>query len=330
MKVLITGGTSFIGSRLALRLLANGDTVRVTGSGKSESGIQNKQMLESQGVEVVLGTVTEPDHVAGWLKGIEVVYHLAAAHQETNVPDQYFHDVNVTGTQNMLEASIQAGVRRFVYASTIGVYGSGAVGTLDENTPTHPDNIYGITKLAAEKLVLSYQDRLPVVAIRISEVYGPGDRRRLLKLFRAIKKRRFFVIGDGQNLHHVIYIDDLIDGLILAAQVEQATGQVFVMAGKEKIATDEMVAAIAEVLNVPSPRFRAPMSVFMLAATIMETVLRPLGIQPPLHRRRMDFFKKSFALSTARAEDVLGFAPRYTFKQGAAETARWYDEMNYL
>lgn len=329
MKVLISGGTGFIGSRLALQCLERGDLVRVLGQENTEAEAENNRLLKAKGAEVILASVTEKNILPELLKGIDLVYHLAAAQHEADVPDQRFWDVNVGGTQNMLDAGIKAGVKRFVYGSTIGVYGSAIAGSINEESPLKPDNIYGITKLEAERQVLSVKERLPVVIIRISETYGPGDRR-LLKLFKAIKKNVFFMIGDGGNKHHLVYIDDLLEGLCLAATVKEAVGKVFILAGKEPITTNEMVATIAQELGARISRLRAPLPLFLLTATIMEAALRPLGIQPPLHRRRMDFFKKSFVFSPELSSKVLGFAPHYSFRQGVAETARWYTEMGYL
>ncbi len=214
MNVFITGGTGFIGSRLALKCLEKGDSVKVLGQENTSAEKENKKLIEEKGVEVVLGSVTDRDLIFELLKGIDVVYHLAATQHEMNVPDQRFWDVNVEGTRNMLDASIGNNIKCFVHGSTIGVYGS-MVGTINEQSPCNPDNIYGITKLEGEKLVLSYSERLSIVVIRIPEVYGPGDRR-LLKLFRAINKNAFFIIGKGKNLHHLIFIDDLIEGFFLA------------------------------------------------------------------------------------------------------------------
>ena len=329
MKVLITGGTGFIGSRLALALLESGDAVRVLGQANNEAEAANKEELEFRGAEVVLASVTDRDRLFAVLDGVDLVYHFAAAQHEANVPDQLFYDVNVTGTQNLLDASVQAGVKRFVHGSTIGVYGSAISGTIDEQSPLAPDNIYGITKLEGEQLVLSYQDKLPAVVIRISETYGPGDRR-LLKLFKGVQKGVFFVIGNGRNLHHLVYIDDLIAGLRLAATEEKAVGQTFILAGEKPITTNEMVMAVAAALDTNPPRLRAPLAPFLMLAVVMEGALRPFGIQPPLHRRRMDFFKKSFALSSNMAAGVLGYAPQVDFWQGAKETAHWYNENNHL
>lgn len=329
MNVLITGGTGFIGCRFGLKLLAEGHAVRILGQANNDMEAANKRLLEENGAEVVLASVTDRTKMFEIVQGIDLVYHFAAAQHEANVPDQLFRDVNVTGTQNLLDASIAAGVQRFVHGSTIGVYGSAMDGMIDENTPVRPDNIYGVTKLEGEKLVLSYKDKLPVVVIRISEVYGPGDFR-LLKLFKGIKKGVFFKIGDGKNLHHLIYVDDLIDGFQVAATSEQAVGQIFVLSGKEPLTTDEMIDTIASELGATLPPVRAPLSLFMGAAVAMETTMRPLGIQPPLHRRRMDFFKKSFAFSAQKAKSVLGFYPSHSFEQGVSETAHWYAEQGLL
>jgi nucleoside-diphosphate-sugar epimerase len=329
MKALITGGTGFIGSRLALKLLADGATVRILGQVNNDAEADNKRSVEQEGAEVVLGSVTEREQLFELTEGIDLVYHLAAAQHEANIPDEKFWEVNVTGTKNMLEASVEAGVSRFVHGSTIGVYGAAMAGRMDEQSPLKPDNIYGVTKLEAEKLVLAFQKKLLVVVIRISETYGPGDRR-LLKLFKAIEKNFFFMIGNGQNLHHLIYVDDLIDGLCLAATAESAVGNTFVLAGKEPMTTNDMVAIIAEELDTKIRQMRAPLPLFLLLAMIMEAMLRPIGLQPPLHRRRMDFFRKSFVFSTELASSCLGFAPRYGFKQGVAETASWYTKMGLL
>jgi len=329
MKVLITGGTGFIGSNLALRCLENGDIVRVLGQENNPAEVENRKMIEEKGAEVILASITNREKIFTLLQGIDLVYHLAAAQHEANVPDKLFYDVNVKGTENILEASVRSGVKRFVHGSTIGVYGTALDGNIDEESPLQPDNIYGKTKLEGEKIVLSFNNRLPVVIIRISETYGPGDRR-LLKLFKAIYKNAFFMIGNGMNTHHLIYIDDLINGLLIAATSKEAVGEVFVLAGKEPVTTNEMVKTIAKVIGKRIPRLQMPLSPFIGLSIIMEKVLRPLGIQPPLHRRRMDFFKKNFLFSNDKSLKKIGFKPTFSFYKGVKATAAWYIENGYL
>lgn len=329
MNVLITGGTGFIGSRLALKCLERGDSVKIIGliNNRFEEG--NRKLIESRGAKLIVESVTNRDRVFEEMKGVDLIYHLAAAQHEANVPDQVFWDVNVTGTKNILEASVKAGVKSFIHGSTIGVYGSSLEGNIDENSPLMPNNIYGITKLEGEKVVLSFREKIPVVIIRISETYGPGDLR-LLKLFKGMKKNIFFVIGNGKNRHHLIYIDDLIEGLFLSAASKDAVGKIFVLAGKDPITTNDMVEEIAKQLGTRIPKFHAPLPLFLAFATVTEKILRPLGVQPPLHRRRMDFFKKSFVFSHEEALKTLGFKPKIGIRQGVKETIRWYEEMGYL
>lgn len=327
-SVLITGGTGFIGSRLARRCAERGHTVRVLAQENTEAESENRDRLEDEGVEVVLGSVTDPRAAEEAVSGMDTVFHLAATQHEMDVPDQKFRDVNVGGTRNMLEAASEADVQAFVHGSTIGVYGDPS-GTLDETSPTEPDNIYGETKLEGEAVALSYADRLPVTAIRIPEVYGPGDRR-LLKLFRAIDKGVFFLIGSGENLHHLIFVEDLVDGLMAAAGHPEATGEVLLLAGKEAVTTRQMAETIARVLDVSPPRFRLPLAPFAVLAILMEVTLRPLGLQPPLHRRRLDFFRKSFTLSDEKARRTIGFEPSVGFEEGARRTADWYRDQGFL
>ncbi len=329
MNVLITGGTGFIGSRLALRCLTSGDRVVAYGQENTPAEKQNRKTIEDAGAKIILASMTEREQLADALEGIDVVFHLAAAQHEANVPDSLFWDVNVKATSQLLEIAAEKGVGRFVHGSTIGVYGSALSGQLDESSELRPDNIYGVTKLAGEKAVLEAGDRLPVVVIRISETYGPGDRR-LLKLFKVINKKAFFMIGNGKNVHHLIYIDDLIDGFLAAARNDKALGEVFVLAGKEIVTTNEMVATIARVLGRKLLPVRVPLFPMMAIAVVMESILRPMGIQPPLHRRRMDFFKKSFLFSLDKSRNILGFEPRYSFHDGVEQTAQWYEKSGLL
>lgn len=329
MRVLITGGTGFIGSRLALRSLTEGHSVAVLGQVNTPAEVENRRFLEGKGIRITPGSVTERDQLLDRAKGCDVVFHLAAAQHEANLPDRHFYAVNVDGTRNMLEASVTAGVKRFVHGSTIGVYGSAMEGELNEESALRPDTIYGVTKREGERLALSFNDRIPVAVVRISETYGPGDTR-LLKLFKAIRKRVFFMIGPGDNDHQPIYVEDLVDGIYRAAQVSEAVGQVFVLAGKEVLTTQKMVETIAKELGTSLPKLRAPMWPFLAAAVVLEKTLRPLGIQPPLHRRRLDFFRKSFCFSRDKAANVLGFLPSTDFARGVAETAKWYQERGLL
>ena len=330
MRVLITGGTGFIGSRLALRCLERGFDVSILGrEDASDAEIGNRAYLADQGVKITLGSVTNRDRMFEITKHMNLVFHLAAAQHEMNVPDEIFRSVNVEGTRNMLDSSLAAGVEKFIHGSTIGVYDRSVTSVVDEATPLRPDNIYGITKAEGEDVVKSYFDKIPCTIIRISETYGPGDRR-LLKLFRAINNGIFFMIGNGKNVHQLIYVDDLVDGMLLAATTPDAIGETLVLAGAEQLTSNDMAEAVAAAVGGQQKKWRAPLWPFLLLATVLETTLRPLGIQPPLHRRRMDFFTKSFRISTTKAENVIGFNATTSFTEGARLTANWYRENGLL
>ena len=329
MKVLITGATGFIGSRLSKTCRERGLEVVALGQENNEVEAERNEELRRIGAAVASLDLGSDTALGAHLAGVDIVFHLAAAQHEMNRPDGHFWSINVDGTRRMLEASVAAGVRRFVHGSTIGVYGDSSVAEIDESTPPSPDNIYGVTKAAGEKLVLEYAGRLPVTVIRISETYGPGDRR-LLKLFRSIKAGKFLLIGSCRNIHQPIHVDDLADVLLIAAENTAAIGEVFVAPGQEKLTTEQMCRSIAAVLGTPLPRLRLPMLPVLIASIVLEKTLRPLGIQPPLHTRRLDFFHKSLAFSGRKLETVLGVSPARTFAMGARETAEWYERQGLL
>jgi nucleoside-diphosphate-sugar epimerase len=329
VKVLITGATGFIGSRLAETCKSRGFDVVALGQENNDVERGRNANLRRVGVTVASLDLGSDAALGAQLAGVDVVFHLAAAQHEMNKPDSHFWAINVEGTRRLLDASVAAGVRRFVHGSTIGVYGAPKVAVIDETTALAPDNIYGVTKRAGEQLVLENGSRLPVTVVRISETYGPGDRR-LLKLFRSIKARKFFLIGGCENIHQPIYVDDLVGVLLLAAESQKAVGEVFVAPGAERLTTEQMCREIASALDTTLPRLRVPMSPMLLAGVVLEKTLRPIGIQPPLHTRRLDFFRKNLAFSDAKLGNVLGFKPAVTFAQGARETARWYREQGLM
>jgi PAS domain S-box-containing protein len=323
MKLLITGGTGFIGSRLSVSARAAGHDIVVIGLTNTPAESDRLEELRTLGIDVRIGSLQDPAFVRSALEGCDAVIHLAAAQHEANVPDDYFRKVNVEGTRILLNECMHAGVKRFVYGSTIGVYGSASTAALDEDSPTRPTNIYGITKLEAENLVRSHADRLDITVIRISETYGPGDLR-LLKLFKAVQSGWFAMIGDGLNRRQPIHVQDLVRGLLLAVEHPAAIGQTLLLAGPKPLTTREMVRDVAAALNRPLRNIGVPMWPMWLAAQALEHTLKPLGIQPPLHRRRLDFFRTSFWFSIAKAKRLIGFEPMIPFAVGARDTAGWY------
>jgi dihydroflavonol-4-reductase len=329
MRIFLTGGSGFIGSRLAPLAVQSGHAVTVVTPINNPAEQARCDALTKAGIKVVVAPLEDSAVIARELQGHDVVIHLAAAQHEAQAPESHFHRVNVDGTRSLLELSSKAGIRRFVHGSTIGVYGSAASGSLNEDSPLAPDNPYGRTKAAAEQVVRQFDSPMEWTIIRISETYGPADMR-LLKLFKGVRKGRFPIIGDGQNLHQLIYVDDLSRGLLAACTAAAANKHTVVLAGSEELTTNDMVAAVSEAVAGGKRMPRVPMWPFVIAAVVFESTFSPLGLKPPLHRRRLDFFRKSFYFSNAKAEQLLDFRPQVTFRQGARTTAEWYQTNGLL
>ncbi|HXS27039.1 MAG TPA: NAD-dependent epimerase/dehydratase family protein [Steroidobacteraceae bacterium] len=322
-RIYLTGGSGFIGCQLARYAVERGYPVTVTSAVNNDTERRRIQSLERSGLRVTVVSLDDEAALARSLAGHDVVIHLAAAQHEAQAPESHFRRVNVEGTRRLLETSIAAGVRRFVHGSTIGVYGAARDGVLDETSPLAPDNSYGRTKAEAELVVRSCAPRIETSIVRISETYGPADMR-LLKLFRAIERGRYLTLGRGTNEHQLIYVDDLAEGLLAAATSPRAVGETFVIAGDERLTTDAMAQAIAASLGQTRSPPHVPLWPFAAGAVLCEALCKPLGVKPPLNRRRLDFFRKSFRFSTAKARERLDFEPHVPFAEGARRTADWY------
>jgi nucleoside-diphosphate-sugar epimerase len=322
-RLLITGATGFIGCRLALHAHRAG--LDVVATGRAEIPVERARIeeLRRSSVPLVIGNLHDDAMVKLLLRERTAVIHLAAAQHETHMPASYFHATNVEATARMLQLCAAAGVQRFVYGSSIGVYGQSHGTPLDESSAVRPDNMYTRSKLNAERVVRAHHSAMQTCIARIGETYGAGDFR-LLKLFRAIARGRFFMIGEGDNQRQCIHVQDLIRALLLAAHHPAAAGETFVFAGPQVLTTHMMVEQIAHAIGRPIPRYRLPMAPVLLGARIMETVLPPLHLPAPLNTRRLDFFSKSLVFSTSKASTMLGFEPEIHFAQGAIDTAAWY------
>jgi dihydroflavonol-4-reductase len=329
MRIFLTGGSGFIGSRLAPLAVEAGHSVTVVTLINTPAEKARCEALQRAGIKLVVAPLEDSAAMSAALQGHDVVIHLAAAQHEAQAPESHFHKVNVDGTRNLLELAAKAGVRRFVHGSTIGVYGSAAAGTLDEQSPLAPDNPYGRTKAAAEDVVRQFQSPMEWCIVRISETYGPADMR-LLKLFKGVKTARFPIVGNGENLHQLIYVDDLSRGLLAACESPAAPKQTVLLVGSEKITTNEMVAAVAAAVGSKKSAPHLPLWPFLAAAFVFEATFSPLGLKPPLHRRRLDFFRKSFSFSTTKAQDTLHVRPQVDFHTGARFTAEWYQANGFL
>lgn len=326
MKVLVTGGTGFTGSHLCKRLVREGYSVRGLARDPNRS-----TDLRRYGVEVVTGDLCDRISLEQAMQGVDTVYHIAAMFRQENVSRKEMWEVNVQGTRNMLEAAVKAGVQRFVHCSTIGVHGDIKNPPANEETPYGPGDHYQESKTEGERLALKYMNegRLPIVIFRPGGIYGPLDLR-FLKLVKAINKRRFIMLGSGEVLYQMIYIDDLIDGILLCGTEKRAIGNVYILTGEEPVTLNRLVEVIAGILGVRPSRLRFPVTPVYLAGILCELICKPFGIQPPIYRRRVDFFRKTRSFDISKAKTDLGFKPKTDLKTGMAKTIQWYRENGYL
>jgi nucleoside-diphosphate-sugar epimerase len=325
-RVLVTGATGFTGSHLCRRLIKDGFSVRAL--------IRNANRgceLRDNGIETVLGDMRDRQSLARALEGIDSVYHLAAVYRKENVSRQEMFETHVQGTKNILEGSVAAGVQRFLHCSTTGVHGDIKDPPANEESPFAPGDSYQQSKAEGERVVLEYirQKRLPIVVVRPGGIYGCGDLR-FLKLFKAIKTGRFAMIGSGEVRNQLVYIDDLIDGILLCATSEKAIGNVYILTGNEPATLNQLAHTIAEVLDVRPTRRRIPFTPVYLAGLVCEMVCKPLGIDPPLHRRRVKFFSNMRWFDISKAQEHLGFEPKIDLRTGLSRTAKWYQEQGFL
>jgi dihydroflavonol-4-reductase len=324
--ILVTGGTGFTGSHLVRSLVRDYGRVRVI----TRSATRAAEVLPPE-VEILEGDITDRRFVDQAMAGCEAVYNLAAAFREPKITEQRYAEVHVEGTRNLLDASLRHGVGRFVHCSTVGVLSHIERPPADETWDYAPGDIYQATKAEGEKLALAYarEKGAPVTVARPTPIYGPGDTR-LLKLFKLISKRRFVMLGSGEVFFHMIHVEDLVRGLRLMGVHPDAVGEVFILGGEEYRTLNEVVAMIANEVGVPVPRWRLPALPFQLLGSACERICVPLGISPPIYRRRVDFFTKSRAFSIRKAKDVLGFAPEVGLESGIRETIDWYRQQGQL
>lgn len=324
-NILVTGVTGTTGGALASELARRGHYVR--GLVRSMEGTDE---LTTAGIELFEGDIRDADAVARAAEGVDLIYHIAAVFRSARHPDSYYVEVNEMGVANVIAAARRHDVDRVVHCSTMGVHGHLSEVPGDESSPFNPGDIYQVTKLAGERLAREAFDAdVSGVIVRPMGIYGPGDLR-FLKLFRAIQRGHFAMIGSGQTLYHFVYIDDLVEGFLLCGEHPNAPGETYLVGGDDYITLNRLTELIAEAVGVSPPRWHVPVWPVMAAGALCEAVCRPLGVEPPLHRRRVAFFTKDRAFSNAKARRELGFRPRVDMREGIRRTARWYYDEGLL
>jgi nucleoside-diphosphate-sugar epimerase len=327
MRILVTGGTGFTGAALVKRLREAGHAVVAL---DYKEGLQC-DALRALGAEVVIGSVTDRDAVRQSMRGVEFVFHLAAAFRELNVPNSFYDEVNVNGTRNVLEAALAEGVWKFVYCSTCGVHGNVDSPPAGEDAPIQPADYYQRTKYEAEPLVKQLgAGKMETVILRPAAIYGPGDPERFFMIFKRVAKGTFPMFGSGCTLYHPLYVDNLVDAFLLCLAPGAGDGREYLIADDEYYPIEEIVKAVGRALEVPVRIPHYPVLPVVVIGHIVEKLCRPFGITPPIFPRRVDWYRQNRAFDIARAKQELGYRPRIKLAEGLRLTGIWYRQMGYL
>jgi dihydroflavonol-4-reductase len=325
-KALVTGANGFVGSHLVEGLLRNGYQVRCLVRKTS-----NLKWLSGLNVEYVYGDIADKDSLTGAVQGVDVVFHCAGL-TKARSREEYFK-ANAEGTRNLVSVCLENNpdVKRFVYVSSQAAVGPGAdEKPLDETAPCRPITYYGESKLEGEKIVLENLSRLPVTIVRPPAVYGPRDTD-VLGFFKAANYGFRISFGFGQSFLSLVYVKDLVDGIILAAENPQSVGQTYFIADDTVYSWKEAFEIIARVLDKRTIPLRIPRSFVFFVAFITQSFCALFGKAAVLNvQKAREITRRYWGLDVFKAKAQLGFSPAHDLVNGAEETVKWYKEMGWL
>lgn len=327
MKLLVTGGTGFTGSRLVEYLIDKGHHISVL---DNQKGLFYDYLI-NKGASIILGSVTDLETVKKSLEGVEGVFHLAAAFRQINASKKTYWDVNVEGTRILCEESLKKPLQKFVYCSTQGIHGDIKNPPGSEDSPIVPVDYYQFTKYEGEKVVKEFAGKgLKSVIIRPTAIYGPGDPERFLYLFRFAKKGKFYMFGNGKAFYHPVYIDNLCDGFYAAWESDKISAEAYIIADEEYFTIKELVKKIGQSMGKKIKFIHLPFSLLYVAACLFEFLYKPSKKSPPLFRRRVDWYRQNRAFKIDKARQELNYNPRIGIEEGLKRTAKWYKDNKYL
>lgn len=309
-RALVTGASGFIGRCLCRELMAQGWEVTAL-LRIPRTGSWRHVLVSDLGREAV-----DPRT----LEGVDTIFHLAGkAHTRARnaAENAEYEAVHVHGTRALLRAARQAGVRSCVLLSSVKAVGEGGEEVWDESTPCFPQNPYGVTKLAAERIVL---EELPLscpVVLRPALVYGAGSKGNLDLMIRAVRRGFFPAITFPSNRRSMIHVQDVVQACLLATTKPVACGQVYALTDGNEYSTGEMLVWIHEALGKkPGPAI--PYAMLKVAAVLGDMVER-FGIQSPFNRDRLSKLAGSARYSNAKICRELGFEPAWDLRRGIYE-----------
>ena len=321
-KFFITGATGLIGSNLTRQLTKAGYQVRALVRSPEKAG-----WLEDIGAEIVQGDITDANSLMSSVQGCQYVYHAAAWVSESGSKDEIWN-ANVRGTQNVVNAAIAAQVQRFIHISSCAVYGSRQVFNIDESFPTRKTGkFYWDSKIEAEEIAQQAQKQqdLPVVIARVSQVYGPGSYQFTIRPIEVIKTGKMILIDGGKHMCKPIFIDNLIEALMLCAEKEQVIGEAINLTDGYPIPWKEFFGSYGRMLGKESfPSLPYPLA--WTAALFFEIQAAITGKKASFTRSAVNSLRSSNSFSNKKAKMLLNWEPRYTLEQGMAQTEIWLRE----
>ena len=326
MRALVSGGQGFVGSHLCARLVAQGHRVRVLA--RPSSDLRN---LAGVDVDVVRGDVTQPASLPSAVAGCDVIFHVAGALK--GLREQDLSRVNADGTRNLLAAVASATPRpsRFVYVSSVAAAGPspGGRAPLTEEMPSQPLTWYGHSKLAGENAVRAAMG-VDWTIVRPPIVFGPRERD-VLGYFRIARRGFLPLVGFSDRHYSLIYVEDLADGLIRAAEAPVAVGQVYFLAGAEVVSWLELGQLIASALGVAGRPLRLPEVVAVVAGRIADLFARARG-RPEIFssQKVIEMLAPAWVCSADKAARDFGWRASTRLPDALAMTARWYREHGWL
>lgn len=312
---LVTGATGAVGVPLVRLLVERGYRVRVLIRRPPEKD------LFPAGIRVIQGDIGDRDAVRRSMDGVGTVFHLAAKlHVENPGPSlqKEYRRVNVEGTRRVMEEAARNSVRRVVFFSTICVYGKSRSGALlTEDSPLQPDSMYAETKAEGEELV---RQAGGATVLRCAAVYGPGMKGNYLRLIQALRTGRFPMIDAGDNRRTLVYIRDLCEAAIAAAEHPKAMGETFNVTDGGVHTFREIINTLCDAMERPRPRMKIGLPLLGRVASALEAAARVVGTRPRLGRAAIEKAFGDIAVSDEKLQRRVGFRPQYGLLRGWRET----------
>ncbi|MFC1530754.1 NAD-dependent epimerase/dehydratase family protein [Gemmatimonadota bacterium] len=324
--VLLTGATGFLGSHVAEALVAEGWTVRCTVRKTS-----NLRWIESLPVDRVTADVRSTAELANALEGVDVVVHSAGLTRAKS--DAEYHRVNSEGTQALALAAADAGVRRFVFVSSLAARGPDRRVSDRGVTDDRPTSAYGESKLAGERRlfqVLSEQTgAMEGVILRPGGIYGPRDEDSL-NLFK-VAKTGMIPVPTGKGRLQPVYVKDVAEAVIRAVARPDVDLKPIPIVGPEIVSWADMGEALGSAVGKPVRLVKIPNPIWQVGGAVAETAARLVGMSPQFDRRTADDLSRlDWTADPREAEASLGWRAATHLREAMEETGRWYRERGWL